>query len=252
MLRVESNLSFLPQIVSVLFPGAGARKSMPIPRVAVIRWVIVVLLCLGLLGLWIDIHLPTYRYELTVEVDTPNGVRSGTTVLEVRTRKALKLLPDMTSHDVRLIGEAVVVHMPDGQNLYATLRNERGNDLTDLAETVLISPSMRNLPLGERLSLLSQPGREAIVPRAEYPLLARFRIRNDPRSIESIDPDNLVAAFGPGVHLRRIFLRTTTSAPTFTMADPEGWLDVGWVVYVRPKQREPYSFSFSARDLRRP
>ncbi|HET9630690.1 MAG TPA: hypothetical protein VFP14_14535, partial [Novosphingobium sp.] len=52
--------------------------------------------------------LPTYRYRLTVEVDTPEGLKTGSSVIEVRTALADKpLLPDANVLDIDVTGEAV-------------------------------------------------------------------------------------------------------------------------------------------------
>lgn len=203
-------------------------------RAWIVRSVTVALLAIGAIWFWIDSRLPTYRFELAVEVDTPQGLRIGSSVIEVRTRREPRLLPDMSGQSERLIGEAVLVDLPGGQRLYATLKTETADDAdTIAAETLLPYPARGALSLKETLSRLARPGQEGVVPRNAYPLLVRFRTAGDPASVEGLDPDNLAAAFGPGVSLRRIIVRTTSSPPTFRNADAAPWLAGGFHIWAR-------------------
>jgi len=63
----------------------------------------------------------THRYRLTIEIDTPEGVRSGSSVIEV-TRKDVRLLrfggARYTFHER---GEAVFVDLGGGRNVIALL-----------------------------------------------------------------------------------------------------------------------------------
>ena len=72
---------------------------------------------------------PDYRYRLTVEVDTPQGLRTGSSVIEVQTSVAGEYSipsPGAVSHRVR--GEAVAVDLPGGQTLFALLRSDNDID----------------------------------------------------------------------------------------------------------------------------
>ena len=93
---------------------------------------------------------PTYRYRLTVEVETPEGLRTGSSVIEVQTDVASKLsisTPGQVRTRVR--GESVAVDLPGGKTLFALLRSEENVDwpryvmykLTPLArdETAMLS-----------------------------------------------------------------------------------------------------------------
>lgn len=69
----------------------------------------------------------TLRYRLTIEVETPQGVRSGSSVIEVRGVRN----PDWVNIEGRgtrasFRGEAVAVDLPHGKTLFALLRSEGG------------------------------------------------------------------------------------------------------------------------------
>jgi hypothetical protein len=87
---------------------------------------------------------PSYRFRLTVEVDTSQGVRSGSSVLEVTSQ--LQNLPGkgivpLTS----LTGEAVALDLPGGKTLFALIgRLASGRDapgrVTNLFEPGGVGP----------------------------------------------------------------------------------------------------------------
>ena len=66
----------------------------------------------------------TYRYRMTVEVDTPAGLRTGSSVIEVTTRWD-NAPPHASGVHSRVRGQAVAVDMPGGDTLFALLRNDK-------------------------------------------------------------------------------------------------------------------------------
>ena len=55
-------------------------------------------------------QLPTYRYRMTVEVETPEGLRTGSSVIEVRTRQGPGFPgPEAAGIATDVRGEAVAV-----------------------------------------------------------------------------------------------------------------------------------------------
>ena len=91
----------------------------------VAAWFAMLALC-ALAGFWLTQDpTPAYRYRLTVEVETPEGLRIGSSVIEVETSESS--FPHSTvNHRVR--GEAVAVNLPSGKTLFALLRSENDND----------------------------------------------------------------------------------------------------------------------------
>jgi hypothetical protein len=68
--------------------------------------------------------LPSYRYKMTVEVETPQGLRSGSSVIEVRTSGGG--LTNTGGIQSRVQGEAVAVDLGSRGALFAllTARND--------------------------------------------------------------------------------------------------------------------------------
>ena len=72
-----------------------------------------------------------FRYKLTVEVMTPDGLKSGSSVIEVRYSSSHPLPnPGRYYNDALVAGEAVYVDLGQGKNLFvllSTIRSGRSN-----------------------------------------------------------------------------------------------------------------------------
>lgn len=153
----------------------------------------------------------SYRFKLTVEVSTPEGMRSGSSVYEVFAKNLNPILPDEADRTWSTKGEAVAVDLPQGQTLFALLKTGAiHGDMASLSMAAL-DPAFNNdvVESVTRISLQQGITSPAVVKRSDGPLLARFKNPNDPKSIEIVDPDNLAAAFGDGFSLNRILLEIT-------------------------------------------
>lgn len=86
--------------------------------------IILLTLCSVVTYLYIVRYYPTYQWKqkLTVTLDTPNGVVSGSSVVGITWTKVIKLLPDMPSEKYQITGEATVIALPDGRHLFALLK----------------------------------------------------------------------------------------------------------------------------------
>ena len=89
-----------------------------------VRWVLAPALVLSALGWgYFQINYPTctFRYKLTAEVMTPDGLKTGSSVLEVSYHTGPHVLPDPNPRFDTLLGEAVYVDLGQGKNLFVTL-----------------------------------------------------------------------------------------------------------------------------------
>lgn len=72
---------------------------------------------------------PDYRYRLTVEVETPEGLKTGLSVIEVRqTLVRAGSVPANQAVERRVRGEAAAVNLPGGKTLFALLRSDNDPD----------------------------------------------------------------------------------------------------------------------------
>ena len=172
----------------------------------------------------------TLRYRLTVEVETPQGLRSGSSVIEVRGVKN----PDWATPEGRgtrssFVGEAAAVDLPGGRTLFALLKTDSG--LSDASEYPWFAFRDRLAGSSDGLDSLRMmrawKGEVAPITGTEelradnqikqvpvLPMLVMFRNIRDPKSVERVDPLSLEASFGPGVSLRRITVEIADDAGT--------------------------------------
>lgn len=193
----------------------------------------------ALIGWWLTYDpTPAYRYRLTVEVETPEGLRTGSSVIEVETSVASSFSipsPGLVSHRVR--GEAVAVDLPGGRTLFALLRSE--NDI-DWASRVMFmlapeAPKTASDPFQARFDNMLKLKRSIVLPRtwppvahlpesSAYPMLVTFDNLADPSSVEQVDPSDFAASFGEGVRLKRITVQLTDDPVTKDIVGRLPWL----------------------------
>ena len=197
----------------------------------------------GLLG---D-ELPTYRYRLTVEVDTPEGLKSGSSVIEVRTEVADKpIIPDANTLDIRVTGEAVTIDIGKRGLLFALLRSDDAvgwaggvmelvtphppyvageNAYRGWHRAMLANKGLHELPRNSTSTLQPWQHPEPVATPRDFPMLVRFSNIADPTTVLGVDPDNLAAAFGQGVKLRRMTVELTDDPVTYGIGEKLGWLN---------------------------
>ncbi len=189
-----------------------------------------------------------FRYRLTVEVETPGGMKSGSSVIEVRAVKNSDwLTPEARGHRYSFKGEAVAVDLPGGRTLFALLKMDAGGDNVDeipwhvfadrIADTRDPLEQMRIMRAWKDTAqggIVVPPTRQEYyykngkrIDRAvsNYPMLVTFTDIADPKSVARVEPDNLTAAFGPGVTLKRITVQVTDDEVTKGIEKRLGWLD---------------------------
>ncbi|MEO7178569.1 MAG: hypothetical protein ABIW83_06980 [Allosphingosinicella sp.] len=159
--------------------------------------------------------LPSYRYEITVEVETPSGLRTGSSVIEISGHREPKLLPDMTGAALNVHGEAAAVDLPNGRTIFALLAGGRssGGGAASIGVHLLTAAERASMREFEAGKILGKAQRTVDLPRQAYPLLVTFRDLADPTTIEGVDPDSTVQ-FGPGGRLRRITISSTRKPVT--------------------------------------
>lgn len=154
----------------------------------------------------------SYRYRITVEVDTPQGLRTGSSVWETSAKEGSGL-PD-TARRVKNRGEAVAVDLPSG-TLFSLLRDERyGVDYPHyVVRRHLEDHPDASIPMSgdwnKNMAAIRQGKPAFELYPDEYPILVRFRDPRDPATVEKVQPSDFPTAFGPGVRLRRITVAVT-------------------------------------------
>lgn len=191
--------------------------------------------------------LPDYRYRLTVEVETPEGLKTGSSVIEVSTSTTSSTsIPSPGAVRHRLNGEAVTIDLGQHGTLFALLRSDVDVDwATNLL--FLLAPDVgavrdengkydSDASFRARYEAMLQNRRLIVLPRTFHhirvlrdmparPMLVRFRDITDPTTVERVDPDDLAASFGEGVKLRRVTVQLTDDPVTTGIERRLGWID---------------------------
>src|ERR1700742_981726 len=171
----------------------------------------IALLALLVVGDQIRINRPGHKYRLTVEVETPEGVKQASNVLAV--------FPDRgysRGGHTRLGGEAVFVDLGGGKNLVALLAHrEKSLDLDGMNYLALRAYAAAR---GSRVSFnqMSQMNGQAAVTGGLSPVLVTFADPKDPGSARTVVPDDAETVLGKGFRLHGVTAEVV----------PKGWWPV--------------------------
>ncbi|WP_143150310.1 hypothetical protein [Erythrobacter sanguineus] len=159
-----------------------------------------------------------FRYKITVEVETPQGLLSASAVRQIRFSKTMN-----GGHLAQVTGEAVALDLPGDQALFALLTGVNGN--ADHASQMIWHVFRE---LDQDVIELWPNAPQVDNPRTPNPapMLVTFEDPNDPVSVKKLELENLEAAFGQGVVLRNITVARTSSPVTNMIGDRLEWLSV--------------------------
>ena len=179
-------------------------------------------------------QLPAYRYRATVEVKTPEGLRIGSSVIEVRTRRFGKeALPQARGYKTDVEGEAIVVDLGKRGTLFAVLT---GRETEAWPSSVIYSVLPRSLLTASQrerfAAVLALSGEHQVSPYKgpagreleNYPALVHFRDPKRPETATIVAPDKLAEVFGAGVSLNRITVARTEAPITRGIRSQLPWL----------------------------
>lgn len=157
----------------------------------------VLLLALLVGGDQIRIHRPDHKYRLTIEVETPQGLRSASGVMSVHPDRGYT-----KGGSTQTKGDAVLVDLGGGKNLIALLAHygDRGIDLDDINYVAVRAFGAA----GQRAVFRQMDKVTGSVPVAGsvMPVLATFADLSDPVSMREVKPDAVEAALGQGIRLK--------------------------------------------------
>ena len=174
------------------------------------------LLAVIVIGDQIRIRRPDHKYRLTVEVETPQGMRSGSGVLSVHPDRGYA-----RGGSTRTSGDAIVVNLGGGKTLLLLLahRNERGIDLDEINYVALRAFGAA----GQRAVFRRMDRVKGSVPVAGsvLPVFVIFSDASDPATMREVKPGDVEATLGAGIRPKGVSVEVV----------PNGWwpLDFGGV-----------------------
>ena len=168
----------------------------------------------------------TYRQRITVELETLDGSKAGSSVVEV---SYLEITSSNGGNGNALLGgEAIAIDVAPKKTLFALLGSAPGADLNSYqaqligdalnagarADPPVNFPSSRYGYSVADHKVIGDSGVKLDLPRELYPMLVTFADDKDLTSVMLVEPSDLAAHFGAGVKLKRISVAVTDEPVT--------------------------------------
>src|ERR1700730_14148032 len=175
----------------------------------------------------------SYRYKLTLAVNTPDGVKSGSSVVEALFREVS--IPERGTMN-KLRGQALYLDLgPGARPLIALLTSHLhpkfgeaqrwtrygGAIIRLMCRLYGLTPSDDYMDDVPRIAHLR--GAHRITPN-DLPDLVTFADINNPKTVIEVDPNNLQATLGPGVSWNEITLESTDEPITTGIRAKLPWI----------------------------
>jgi hypothetical protein len=184
--------------------------------------------------------IESYRYKLTLAVNTPQGIKRASSVVEVRFA-AVSIPERGIMHQLR--GQALYLDLGSGARpLIALLTSHRPSPCATCPTNMwsLDGGPSRRLMSGlygmapsndfdddiARIARLR--GTHSITPN-DLPDLVTLANVNDPKTVIEVDPNNLAATLGPGVSWNEITLESTDEPITTGITKNLPWIPYYWL-----------------------
>ncbi len=172
---------------------------------------------------------------MTVVVQTPEGIKTGSAVREVDASCGPQLLSTAPCNTYLAKGEAVVVNLGKRGVLFALMEGEDGSvdygyNIVFKAYPFQAPPSTIGAYIKHYRSLKSG---KVVLPTALYPMFVYFKNLKDPNSIKSTY--YLPSTFGKGVKLKEVTIAMTDEPVTHKIKKWLPWLGPPKPVKFNPK-----------------
>lgn len=163
------------------------------------------------LGSWWDNAYPsgTWRYKLTVTIDTPEGLKTGSAVREIRYSSEPRLLPDMVGSHFRVVGEAAVIDFGNNKYLFA-LMDADGSYQTFLRVFPYRDKGEKNI-IEYYNDMI---GQKKELPPLLYPKFATFTDIKNAKTAIGVDYNDFAKIYGQNIKLKNIEIEITNEEVT--------------------------------------
>lgn len=198
---------------------------------------VIVLAGLGLAVYWMmgGFGVPSFRYKLSMAVETPDGIKTAYNVVEV-SHYSVSIPAQGTTTHTR--GEALYLDIgPERRPLIALITGPRdrrfdktihwgeGSPFDVLAH--LYGETFKTYGRNNEniYKLVQYRGARQVAPSSGYlPVLVTFANVNDPQTVMLVDPDDLSATLGPDIKWHEITLEITDEPLTAGIETKLPWL----------------------------
>jgi hypothetical protein len=187
----------------------------------------------------------TFRYKLTAEVMTPEGVKTGSSVIEVSYSHNANY-GGGHAPDLNAVGEAVFIPIDQKRLFVVTLTNAAADrpgrqfrgyydepqylwGVMDLyafpLKTFNLDWAIDERGLCRQVEEVAKTNRRYPAPFPNLPTLVVFEDTNDPNSVKVVQPEKLSDVLGEGYALQNVWLEMTKETPTNTGMKMFPWWD---------------------------
>jgi hypothetical protein len=219
------------EIIKQLFGEENGFKQIP-------KWIWVVVV---ILAVWAMFHIgepsDSWNVRMTVEIATPEGVKTGSSVWRIHHDNEPQILPNQSGAYYVDRGEAIEIDLGRRGIVFALLR---GADLNvDYSHVIAFTV----FPLGEK----TPPGTVATLAPQQFPLFVHFKNMDDPRTVETVYGDilrekaipsnnlfqkpteqirvnRMADVFGSGVAITSVSMEVTKDSPKLALQRILPWL----------------------------
>ncbi|MCA0432573.1 MAG: hypothetical protein LCH46_04855 [Proteobacteria bacterium] len=173
----------------------------------------------------------SWRQKLTVQVWTPDGLKTGSAVVQISAAIGDLFLGVGGGNSLRIKGDATVVDLGNGKYLFALVETDGKGRADYLAVRTFSKQVLGHYPGPDTewnafYSALEKLRATQSVPHKNYPLLVTFSNLADPQSVMEVKPENAAETLGPGFLLSSILLEITEEELTTGQVDRIiPWLD---------------------------
>lgn len=169
----------------------------------------------------------THRWRMTIEVETPQGLKTGSSVLKSVYVQSPSWVPQSSSLSSGLHGEAVFVDLGEGKNVVALLALGANGDQyfgPDIAAEAL----GRDRNEGTRFWWKAAPGwtGSAELTGKLMPTLVTFADPLKPETARVISPDEFETVLGTGYRFKRVWIEMTRENVTRNLSNKIAWLNI--------------------------
>lgn len=187
------------------------------------------IVAIGLVAIALAGCSKSYRYKLTVGVNTPDGVKRASSVVEVVVQNVV--FPERGTFS-SLRGEALYVDLGSGARpLIVLLTNQfrgyygwtryAGPNLEFVCELYNVAPPPNIM---DAMATIARQRGPRKIDSGRLPDLVTFADVNSPGSVIQVNPDNLQATLGPGVSWNDITFEVTDEPITTGIKPRLPWL----------------------------
>lgn len=154
------------------------------------------------------LHTYKHRYRLVVEVETPTGIQSSASVIQVSYAEYMLVWnPSASGLKIQPKGEAIFFDLGNGRNLVVTLGfGPTGADMDTLS--VLAAKAFGRYQAFWYKQAPSWGGR-AELHGGLIPTLVTFGDHADPYTVQFVKPDEFATVFGPGYRFKGAWIEMT-------------------------------------------